>query len=155
MGYAWAPDSKEIAYVTNVDLVPAASTNNDVYTLRLDDPGAKPVKISMSLGSDDAPAYSPDGKWLAFRSQARAGYESDRFRLMLFDRRDDEESSSSCRSSIAGWMSLCGDRIRRRSILRAAMRDGRCACVTSLTASLKIRSERLRGRRVLRSSDQP
>jgi dipeptidyl aminopeptidase/acylaminoacyl peptidase len=86
MGYAWAPDSKEIAFVTNVDLVPAASTNNDVFTLRLDEPAARPVKISTSLGSDDGPAYSPDGKWLAFRSQERAGYESDRFRLMLFDR---------------------------------------------------------------------
>src|ERR1700733_14018705 len=86
LGYAWAPDSKEIAFVTNLDLVPAASTNNDVFTLRLDDPAARPVKVSTSLGSDDGPAYSPDGKWLAFRSQARAGYESDRFRLMLFDR---------------------------------------------------------------------
>jgi len=85
-GYAWAPDSHEIAFVTNVDIVPAASTNNDIYTLRLDDAGAKPVKVSTSLGSDDGPAYSPDGKWLAFRSQQRAGYESDRFRLMLFDR---------------------------------------------------------------------
>ena len=86
LGYAWAPDSKEIAYVTNLDLVPAASTNNDIYTLRLDDPGATPVRISTSPGSDDGPAYSPDGKWIAFRSQERAGYESDRFRLMLFDR---------------------------------------------------------------------
>jgi len=86
LGYAWAPDSREIAYVTNLDKVPAASTNNDVFTLRLDQPGAKAVKVSTSPGSDDAPAYSPDGKWLAFRSQARAGFESDRFRLMLFDR---------------------------------------------------------------------
>jgi dipeptidyl aminopeptidase/acylaminoacyl peptidase len=86
MGYAWAPDSKEIAYVTNLDLVPAASTNNDVFTLRLDNSDARPVKISTSMGSDDGPAYSPDGKYLAFRSQARAGYESDRFRLMVFDR---------------------------------------------------------------------
>ncbi len=86
LGYAWAPDSKEIAYVTNLDPVPAASTNNDVFTLRLDEPGAKAVKISTSLGSDDGPQYSPDGKGIAFRSQARAGYESDRFRLMLFDR---------------------------------------------------------------------
>ena len=86
IGYAWAPDSKEIAYVINLDLVPAVSTNNDIYTLRLDDPGAKPVKVSTSTGSDDGPAYSPDGKWLAFRSQTRAGYESDRFRLVLFDR---------------------------------------------------------------------
>ena len=85
-GYAWAPDSKEIAYVANLDKVPAASTNNDVFTLRLDEPGAKAVKVSTSLGSDDGPKYSPDGKCLAFRSQLRAGYESDRFRLMLLDR---------------------------------------------------------------------
>ena len=88
LGYAWAPDSHEIAYVTNLDAVKAASTNNDVFTLRLDEPGAKAVKVSTSLGSDDSPQYSPDGKWLAFRSQARAGYESDRFRLMLFDRQN-------------------------------------------------------------------
>jgi dipeptidyl aminopeptidase/acylaminoacyl peptidase len=86
LGYAWAPDSKEIAYVANLDKVPAASTNNDVFTLRLDEPGAKAVKVSTSPGSDDGPQYSPDGKYLAFRSQARGGYESDRFRLMLFDR---------------------------------------------------------------------
>src|SRR6185312_2152186 len=52
----------------------------------LDEPGARPVKISTSPGSDDAPAYSPDGKYIAFRSQERAGFESDRFRLMLYDR---------------------------------------------------------------------
>jgi dipeptidyl aminopeptidase/acylaminoacyl peptidase len=86
LGYAWAPDSNEIAYVANLDPVPAASTNNDVFTLRLDDPAAKPVRVSTSKGSDDAPQYSPDGKYLAFRSQAREGYESDRFRLMLYDR---------------------------------------------------------------------
>jgi dipeptidyl aminopeptidase/acylaminoacyl peptidase len=84
--YAWAPDSKEIAYVTNLDPVPAASTNNDVFTLRLDEPGAKAVKVSTSLGSDDEPEYSPDGKWLAFRSQARNGFESDLFRLVVMDR---------------------------------------------------------------------
>ncbi len=85
-GYAWAPDSREIAFVTNLDTVPAASTNNDIFTLRLDDDAGRPMKISTSPGSDDAPAYSPDGRWLAFRSQARAGYESDRFRLMVFNR---------------------------------------------------------------------
>jgi dipeptidyl aminopeptidase/acylaminoacyl peptidase len=86
LGYAWAPDSKEIAYVTNLDKVPAASTNNDVFTLRPDEAGAKAVKVSTSPGSDDGPAYSPDGKWLAFRSQARGGFESDLFRLVMMDR---------------------------------------------------------------------
>ncbi len=86
LGYAWAPDSHEVAYVTNLDVVKAASTNNDVFTLRLDESGAKALKVSTSLGSDDGPQYSPDGIYLAFRSQARAGYESDRFRLMLYNR---------------------------------------------------------------------
>ncbi|HEY5328746.1 MAG TPA: S9 family peptidase [Acidobacteriaceae bacterium] len=86
LGYAWAPDSKEIAYVTNLEKVKAASTNNDVFTLRLDEAGAVAKKVSTSLGSDDGPAYSPDGKWLAWRSQARNGFESDLFRLMKMDR---------------------------------------------------------------------
>jgi dipeptidyl aminopeptidase/acylaminoacyl peptidase len=37
-------------------------------------------------GADQDPAYSPDGRWLAFHSQRRNGYESDRWRLMLYDR---------------------------------------------------------------------
>jgi dipeptidyl aminopeptidase/acylaminoacyl peptidase len=86
LGYAWAPDSKEIAYVTNLEAVKAASTNNDVFTLRLDEAGAVAKKVSTAAGSDDGPAYSPDGKWLAWRSQARNGFESDKFRLMVMDR---------------------------------------------------------------------
>ena len=90
LGYAWAPDSKEIAYVTNLEVgfakpgvfpQPGESTNNDIFTLRLDEPGAKAVKVSTSPGSDDGPQYSPDGKYLACRSQARNGYESDKFDL--------------------------------------------------------------------------
>ena len=86
-GYAFSPDGKEIAFEENLDPVPAISTNSDIFTLRLDDPNARPVKILTSPGGDHSPAYSPDGKYIAWRSQARAGYESDRFRLMLYDRR--------------------------------------------------------------------
>ena len=84
--YGFSPDGKEIAFTENLDPIPAISTNADIFTLRLDDANAKPVKISTSPGGDFSPAYSPDGKYIAFRSQARAGYESDRFRLMLYDR---------------------------------------------------------------------
>ena len=86
LGYAWAPDSKEIAYVTNLEKVKATSTNNDVFTLRVDEAGAVAKKVSTAAGSDDGPAYSPDGKWLAWRSQARNGFESDKFRLVVMDR---------------------------------------------------------------------
>jgi dipeptidyl aminopeptidase/acylaminoacyl peptidase len=85
-GYAFSPDGKEIAFEENLDPVPAISTNSDIFTLRLDEPNAKPVKISTAAGGDHSPAYSPDGKYIAWRSQARAGYESDRFRLVIYDR---------------------------------------------------------------------
>ena len=42
--------------------------------------------MSTSAGGNFNPAYSPDGKYLAWRSQARAGYESDKFRLVVYDR---------------------------------------------------------------------
>ncbi len=57
LGYAWAPDSHEIAYVTNLEvgfakpgvgLQPGESTNNDIFTLKLDDPNAKAAKVSTS-----------------------------------------------------------------------------------------------------------
>src|ERR1700761_8649188 len=95
LGYAWAPGSHEIAYVTNLEVgfakpgvfpQPGESTNNDIFTLNLDDSNAKAVKVSTSPGSDDGPQYSPDGKWLAWRSQARNGYESDKFDLLVMDR---------------------------------------------------------------------
>ncbi len=54
--------------------------------IRCPSAAATPKKITISPGADDAPLYSPDGKYLAFRSQARAGYESDRWRLMVLER---------------------------------------------------------------------
>ncbi len=83
-GYAISPDSLELAFVMNVDVVPAASTNSDIYTVPLE--GGEAKKITIGPGADDSPLYSPDGKYLAFRSQQRAGYESDRWRLMVLDR---------------------------------------------------------------------
>ena len=85
-GCAISPDSKELAFTENLDPEPAISTNADIFTLDLTNPAAKPEKVSTSPGGDFNPAYSPDGKYLAWRSQARAGYESDKFRLLLYDR---------------------------------------------------------------------
>jgi dipeptidyl aminopeptidase/acylaminoacyl peptidase len=41
--------------------------------------------------SDSTPVYSPDGKYIAYRAQKRPGYESDQFRLMLYDRKTGEK----------------------------------------------------------------
>jgi dipeptidyl aminopeptidase/acylaminoacyl peptidase len=85
-GFAFAPDSKELAFTENLDAEPAISTSASIFTLDLTNPAAKPVKVSTSKGGNFNPAYSPDGKWLAWRSEERAGYEADKFRLFLYDR---------------------------------------------------------------------
>jgi dipeptidyl aminopeptidase/acylaminoacyl peptidase len=85
--YAISPDGKEVAFTCNTDEVPAISTNNDIFVIAMDAaPTVDPKRISKSPGSDSTPVYSPDGHWLAWRMQERAGYESDRFRLVLYDR---------------------------------------------------------------------
>ena len=82
--YAISPDSMEVAFVTNTDPEPAVSTNSDIYTVSIDGGDAK--KITINAGADNSPQYSPDGKYLAYRTQTRTGYESDRWRLMVYDR---------------------------------------------------------------------
>ena len=84
--FSFSPDMRELAFVDNPDAEQATSVSAQIYTLDLTNPTAKPVKVSTSAGGNFSPAYSPDGKYLAWRSEARAGYESDKFRLMLYDR---------------------------------------------------------------------
>jgi len=84
--YAISPDGQEVAYTSNIDEVEATSTNNDIFVVPIGGGTAK--KISTSPGSDSTPLYSPDGKFIAYRSQARGGYESDRFRLLIYDRQN-------------------------------------------------------------------
>jgi dipeptidyl aminopeptidase/acylaminoacyl peptidase len=85
-GFDIAPDAKELAFTENPDPVPAISTSAQIYTLDLTNPAAKPVKVSTSAGGNFNPAYSPEGKYLAWRSEERAGYEADKFRLFVYDR---------------------------------------------------------------------
>jgi dipeptidyl aminopeptidase/acylaminoacyl peptidase len=82
--YAISPDGQELAYTSNIDEVEAASTNNDIFIVPM--AGGTAKKISTSPGADSTPLYSPDGKYLAWRSQARAGFESDKWRLLVQDR---------------------------------------------------------------------
>jgi dipeptidyl aminopeptidase/acylaminoacyl peptidase len=97
--YAFSPDGKELCYTSNHDKNPAASTNNDLWIVPLDITYASPVQVlahtknitADNPASDSTPLYSPDGRYIAYRAQQRPGYESDRFRLMLYDRKTGEK----------------------------------------------------------------
>ena len=92
--YAISPDGQELCYTSNHDKVEAASTNNDLWIVPIENhvaagaPPAEPKNITAdNPASDSTPLYSPDGKYIAYRAQKRPGYEADRFRLMLYDRK--------------------------------------------------------------------
>jgi dipeptidyl aminopeptidase/acylaminoacyl peptidase len=100
--YAISPDGQEVAYTSNIDEVEATSTNDEIFVVPinvgqasgLSSPDSqaggsrysKPKKISTSPGADTTPLYSPDGKYLAWRSQPRGGFEADKWRLLVQDR---------------------------------------------------------------------
>jgi dipeptidyl aminopeptidase/acylaminoacyl peptidase len=83
--FAFSPDSTELAYLRNPDKVEATSTNSDIYVVSLNGGSAKNITQS-NHGYDVGPIYSADGRFIVYRSQATAGFESDRWRLMVYNR---------------------------------------------------------------------
>ncbi|PKL82197.1 MAG: peptidase S9 [Ignavibacteriae bacterium HGW-Ignavibacteriae-3] len=84
--YSFSPDSKEIAFDSKRVSRPESSTNTDVWIVSADGTGLKNITES-NQGSDSNPKYSPDGKYIAYLTQIIPGYESDRFRIALYDRK--------------------------------------------------------------------
>ncbi|NGP54344.1 S9 family peptidase [Thioalkalivibrio sp. XN8] len=84
-----SPDGEQVAVVADSDLTGTAS-NPDVYVL----PAAGGEAVNLTAynpAPDFAPAYSPDGKWLAFSQRQIPGFYADRARLVLHNRRDDSQ----------------------------------------------------------------
>ena len=116
---AWSPASDKIAYTCRkkTGLAYATSTDSDIYLYDLKADSTinlckdypmmyVPGKLQPALagasakdvlapakeenrGYDINPQFSPDGRYIAWQSMARDGYESDRNRLMVFDLSED------------------------------------------------------------------
>lgn len=82
--YSISPDGGELCYVANLDESPALSTNHDLFVVPL--AGGEAKKITVNSAADLSPLYSPDGRYLAYRAQSRAGFESDKWRLVVMER---------------------------------------------------------------------
>lgn len=88
--YAFAPDGRELVVVSKRDAQPATSTNTDLWAIPLGRDGAAGEPVNLTAANpawDGSPAYSPDGRYLAYRTQRIPGYEADLFRLAVYDRR--------------------------------------------------------------------
>jgi dipeptidyl aminopeptidase/acylaminoacyl peptidase len=85
--YTFSPDGKEICFVRNTDpeLKISLGTNNDLFLASLEEDELK--QLTSNKANDNSPHYSPNGFYIAYRAMARAGFEADRYSLMLYDRR--------------------------------------------------------------------
>jgi dipeptidyl aminopeptidase/acylaminoacyl peptidase len=82
--FNFSPDGKEICFTAVTDKVEAISTNGDLFLVPV--AGGEAKRITTQQGFDGNPIYSPDGRYIAYHAQLVPGYESDRWRVMLYDR---------------------------------------------------------------------
>jgi dipeptidyl aminopeptidase/acylaminoacyl peptidase len=70
---AWSPDGRAIAFASNRSDSedPDRNYNTDIWVVAAEnmDQGKSLVRVTTNPGADDSPAWSPDGKWIAFTSQ--------------------------------------------------------------------------------------
>ena len=83
---AWSPTSDKVAYTCRkkTGLAYALSTNSDIYIYDLDSKTTRNL-TEGNKGYDTNPKYSPDGRFIAWQSMERDGYESDLNRLFVLE----------------------------------------------------------------------
>ncbi len=87
----WSPDGRFIVYTCRKlkGTAESLSTNSDLYLYEL--ASGKTLNITEGMpGYDMDPIFSPDGRYLAWTSMEKAGYEADRTRIMLLDTRTND-----------------------------------------------------------------
>jgi len=82
----WSPDAKNIAYTSKkkVGKQYSISTNSEIYIYNTETGETVNFTDGM-MGYDQNPVFSPDGKYMAWESMERDGYESDKLRLFVAD----------------------------------------------------------------------
>jgi dipeptidyl aminopeptidase/acylaminoacyl peptidase len=83
----FSPDSKELCFTAVTDKVEAISTNGDLFLVPVAGGEAKNI-TKANPAFDGNPVFSPDGRFIVYHAQLTPGYESDRWRVMLYDRQN-------------------------------------------------------------------
>ena len=118
-----SPDSKELAFARNTDEHPERSTNSDIFLVSLT--GGEAKRMTSRTGADESPKFSPDGKWIAYRSQSRNAYESDLWELWLYDRASGQ--SKRIASDVQDWIQSINWMPDSKSMLVTAPLKGKTA----------------------------
>jgi dipeptidyl aminopeptidase/acylaminoacyl peptidase len=84
-----SPDGAEVAFVVDSDTT-GVQSNPDLYLVPATGGEARNITPG-NPAPDFGPAYSPDGRWLAFSQRQIPGFYADRARLVLHDRRDNSQ----------------------------------------------------------------
>jgi len=89
--YTFSPDGRDICFVRNIDqeLKISLGTNNDLFATSTK--GGKIKRITKNKANDNSPHYSPDGRFIAYRAMVRAGFEADKYSLILFERKSQKK----------------------------------------------------------------
>jgi dipeptidyl aminopeptidase/acylaminoacyl peptidase len=84
--YALSADGSTVYYTARIrDAVEPTSTNFDIYAAPMNGDGPTVNLTESNPAWDTQPVLSPDGKSLAYLAMTRAGFEADRFRIMIRD----------------------------------------------------------------------
>jgi dipeptidyl aminopeptidase/acylaminoacyl peptidase len=96
--FDFSPDGRELVFTAPPLPIreQAWSTNHDLWSVNIET--GKRVRLTENPAADGLPRFSPDGRFLAYRAQERAGAEADRWQLWLLDRQ-----SGTRRSLTANW----------------------------------------------------
>lgn len=100
--FAWSPDGKSIAYTCRkkAGAEYTKSTDSDIYLYSIESGETKnlcklPGTQDFNMGYDINPKFSADGRYIAWQSMERDGYESDINRLYVMDLNDGSKKSVS------------------------------------------------------------
>lgn len=81
--YTFSPDGRWIYFTAPPERNEAWSTNYDIWRVPAD--GGRSERVTNNPAADGAPRFSPDGRLIAYRAQKKAGYEADKWEIMVMD----------------------------------------------------------------------
>lgn len=82
--FTFDPDGKYLYFTAVPATDEAWSTDHDICRVPVGGGTTKWETITTdNKAADGAPQFSPDGKWFVYRAQKKAGYEADKWNLML------------------------------------------------------------------------